>query len=40
MAPGVDFDTRQGDRFVRLSFAGTAAEIEEGLDRLSGWLAR
>jgi aspartate/methionine/tyrosine aminotransferase len=40
MAPGVDFDTRRGDGFVRLSFAGTANEIEEGLDRLARWLDR
>ena len=39
MAPGIDFDTRRGHEFVRLSFAGTAAEIELGLDRLAGWLA-
>ena len=35
MAPGVDFDTVDGGRFVRLSFAGQAAEIEEALERLS-----
>lgn len=35
MAPGVDFDPVDGHRFVRLSFAGSAAEIEQGLDRLS-----
>ena len=35
MAPGIDFDTEVGNRFVRLSFAGEAAEIEEALDRLS-----
>jgi aspartate/methionine/tyrosine aminotransferase len=40
MAPGIDFDTRRGGEFVRLSFAGTAAEMHEGLDRLAGWLAR
>jgi aspartate/methionine/tyrosine aminotransferase len=40
MAPGIDFDTRRGQQFVRLSFAGSAEEIEEGLDRLGGWLAR
>ncbi len=38
-APGIDFDTRRGNEFVRLSFAGSAAEITEGLDRLSSWLA-
>ncbi len=37
--PGVDFDTVDGGRFLRLSFAGTRAEIEEGLDRLERWLA-
>jgi aspartate/methionine/tyrosine aminotransferase len=40
VAPGIDFDTRRGHTFVRLSFAGTAAEIEEGLDRLGRWLGR
>jgi len=35
MAPGIDFDPVDGHRFVRLSFAGSAAEIEQGLDRLS-----
>ena len=39
MAPGIDFDTAQGNRFVRLSFAGTADEMRTGLDRLGGWLA-
>ncbi len=38
MAPGIDFDTARGNRFVRLSFAGTAEEIREGLRRLEGWL--
>jgi aspartate/methionine/tyrosine aminotransferase len=38
MAPGIDFDTAQGNRFVRLSFAGTAEEMHEGLARLRTWL--
>jgi aspartate/methionine/tyrosine aminotransferase len=38
-APGIDFDTRRGDEFVRLSFAGSTDEIIEGLDRLGRWLA-
>ena len=37
-APGIDFDTRRGNEFVRLSFAGSGEEITEGLDRLGGWL--
>ncbi|MCW2787623.1 MAG: aspB [Marmoricola sp.] len=38
MAPGIDFDTRRGNEFVRLSFAGSAEEITRGLDRLESWL--
>jgi len=35
VAPGVDFDTVDGHRFVRLSFAGPGSDIERALDRLS-----
>jgi aspartate/methionine/tyrosine aminotransferase len=35
ITPGVDFDTVAGHRTVRLSFAGTAAEIDEALVRLA-----
>jgi aspartate/methionine/tyrosine aminotransferase len=35
MAPGVDFDTEVGHRFVRLSFAGPRADVELGLERLA-----
>ena len=38
VAPGIDFDTRRGDEFVRLSFAGSGEEISAGLDRLGDWL--
>jgi aspartate/methionine/tyrosine aminotransferase len=37
-APGIDFDTTVGNRFVRLSFAGAPAEISEALQRLERWL--
>ena len=37
-APGIDFDTKRGNQFVRLSFAGSEDEITEGLDRLGRWL--
>jgi aspartate/methionine/tyrosine aminotransferase len=37
-APGIDFDTAVGNRFVRLSFAGAPAEITEALQRLERWL--
>lgn len=35
VAPGIDFDTVDGSRFVRLSFAGPTDDIERALDRLS-----
>ncbi len=38
LTPGVDFDTEAGHHFVRLSFAGSLAEIEEGLHRLASWV--
>jgi aspartate/methionine/tyrosine aminotransferase len=38
MAPGVDFDTEAGGRFVRMSFAGSTADVETALERLESWL--
>ncbi|MFC4785554.1 pyridoxal phosphate-dependent aminotransferase [Nocardioides sp. MAHUQ-72] len=38
VAPGVDFDTVDGNRFVRLSFAGPGSDIQRALDRLAGAL--
>jgi len=40
VAPGVDFDTVDGSRSIRLSFAGPGAEIEVALERLSTVLDR
>ena len=37
-APGVDFDTEAGNRFVRFSFAGTPEEMGEALKRMEAWL--
>ena len=39
IVPGVDFDPVHGDRFVRLSFAGSMLDMERALDRLAPWLA-
>ncbi|ORX04457.1 aspartate aminotransferase [Mycobacterium triplex] len=39
IAPGVDFDTTRGNRFVRLSFAGPTSDIEEALRRIGPWLS-
>ncbi|WP_237565941.1 aminotransferase class I/II-fold pyridoxal phosphate-dependent enzyme [Ornithinimicrobium cerasi] len=35
ITPGVDFDTAQGHTKVRLSFAGSTAEVAEALDRMA-----
>ncbi len=40
VASGIDFDTVDGGRYLRFSFAGTAADIETALDRLDGTLGR
>ena len=34
VAPGIDFDPVEGHRYVRFSFAGATAPIEEALERL------
>jgi aspartate/methionine/tyrosine aminotransferase len=36
--PGPDFDHARGHRYMRFSFAGTEADILEGIDRLARWL--
>ncbi|WP_024800794.1 pyridoxal phosphate-dependent aminotransferase [Nocardia sp. BMG51109] len=38
IAPGIDFDTANGNHTVRFSFAGATADIEAALDRLRGYL--
>ncbi|MGY2060669.1 aminotransferase class I/II-fold pyridoxal phosphate-dependent enzyme, partial [Nocardia gipuzkoensis] len=38
LAPGIDFDTRNGNHTVRISFAGATADIEEALVRLGRYL--
>ncbi len=38
LAPGIDFDTVDGGRYLRFSFAGPGEEIERALDRLAAAL--
>jgi aspartate/methionine/tyrosine aminotransferase len=40
VAPGIDFDTVDGGRYVRMCFAGDGAEIARGIDLFGGWLAK
>jgi len=38
VTPGLDFDPENGNRYVRLSFAGAPADIEEAVGRIGEWL--
>ncbi len=38
MTPGADFDTERGHRYIRMSFAGSRAEMEQAVRRLKNWL--
>lgn len=35
--PGVDFDPRAGERFIRFSYAGSSAEMRDAVRRLDAW---
>ena len=39
VTPGLDFDPVRGARTLRFSYAGSTADIEEGLDRLAAFMA-
>ena len=36
--PGADFDPGRGGDWLRLSYAGSRADVEEGMARIAGWL--
>ncbi|MGN6468122.1 MAG: pyridoxal phosphate-dependent aminotransferase [Rhizobiaceae bacterium] len=36
--PGLDFDTVEGHRFMRFSYAGSVADMAEATDRIGRWL--
>jgi len=36
--PGLDFDTAEGNRFMRFSYAGSEADVATALERLKNWL--
>jgi aspartate/methionine/tyrosine aminotransferase len=38
--PGVDFDPADGSHFIRFSYAGSAAEMHEAVERIGRWLGR
>jgi aspartate/methionine/tyrosine aminotransferase len=37
--PGIDFDPVRGNRFVRLSYSESTADITEAAKRIEGWMA-
>ncbi len=39
VTPGLDFDPARGAGSLRFSYAGTTADVTEGLDRLGRWMA-
>jgi aspartate/methionine/tyrosine aminotransferase len=36
--PGIDFDPRDGQHFLRFCYAGSAAEMHEAVERIGDWL--
>ncbi len=40
VTPGVDFDPLRGRHFVRISYAGSAADMSEAVERIGGWLGK
>jgi aspartate/methionine/tyrosine aminotransferase len=38
VTPGVDFDPFLGNKFIRLCYAGSQAEMHEAIERIGGWL--
>lgn len=39
LTPGVDFDSRRGKQWIRLSFAGSSEDMHKGIERLGEYLA-
>lgn len=38
LTPGIDFDPRRGGHTIRLSYAGSAADVSEAGQRIAAWL--
>tara|TARA_B100001989_G_scaffold612_1_gene461 strand:- start:457 stop:1614 length:1158 start_codon:yes stop_codon:yes gene_type:complete len=38
VAPGVDFDEKNGNSYIRISFAGSEKDLKEALSRIGRWL--
>jgi aspartate/methionine/tyrosine aminotransferase len=40
ITPGLDFDPKEGNRFVRLSFAGAEEDMRNAVKKLGDWLSK
>ena len=40
ITPGLDFDERRGNQFVRFSYAGTTSDMEAAVKRLRSWFQK
>lgn len=38
VVPGMDFDSGQGDKYIRISFGGNRHDVEIALERLARWM--
>jgi aspartate/methionine/tyrosine aminotransferase len=38
--PGIDFDPERGKRFIRFSYARSAADMREAVERIGAWLSK
>ena len=37
-APGIDFDTKRGKKYIRISFAGNRKQLNNAINRLKKWI--
>ncbi len=38
VAPGIDFDNKKGNSFIRISFAGSEKDLKKALNKIEKWL--
>ena len=38
LTPGIDFDKKNGSKYLRLAFSGKTSLVERGIEKLKNWL--
>ena len=38
VAPGIDFDNKKGNSYIRISFAGSEDDLKKALNKIENWL--